>query len=115
MRICYCIILQDSTSRSNWDDDEDEEPRKSSWDHPTPNIYNSKDGRDSIRSEFTPSYKYNSWNRERKASGATPSIEGEEKELWEEEQQRYYNIYNLKNFFLFVYFFILCYIYIYIY
>ncbi|KOX67360.1 Pre-mRNA-splicing factor ATP-dependent RNA helicase PRP16 [Melipona quadrifasciata] len=79
---------KDSTSKSNWDDDEDEEPRKSSWDHPTPNLYNTRDGRDSIRSEFTPSYKYNSWNRDRKASGATPSIDGEEKELWEEEQQR---------------------------
>ncbi|KOC69165.1 Pre-mRNA-splicing factor ATP-dependent RNA helicase PRP16 [Habropoda laboriosa] len=79
---------RDPTSKSNWDDDEDEEPRKSSWDHPTPNLYNSKDGRDSIRSEFTPSYKYNSWNKDRKASGATPSIDGEEKELWEEEQQR---------------------------
>nr|XP_003705537.1 PREDICTED: pre-mRNA-splicing factor ATP-dependent RNA helicase PRP16 [Megachile rotundata]XP_012145903.1 PREDICTED: pre-mRNA-splicing factor ATP-dependent RNA helicase PRP16 [Megachile rotundata]XP_012145904.1 PREDICTED: pre-mRNA-splicing factor ATP-dependent RNA helicase PRP16 [Megachile rotundata]XP_012145905.1 PREDICTED: pre-mRNA-splicing factor ATP-dependent RNA helicase PRP16 [Megachile rotundata]XP_012145906.1 PREDICTED: pre-mRNA-splicing factor ATP-dependent RNA helicase PRP16 [Megach len=79
---------KDPTSKSNWDDDEDEEPRKSSWDHPTPNLYTSKDGRESIRSEFTPSYKYNSWNKDRKASGATPIIDGEEKELWEEEQQR---------------------------
>lgn len=81
---------KDPTSKSNWDDDEDEEPRRSSWDHPTPNIYN-RDGRtdrDSIRSEFTPSYKYNSWNKDFKSSGATPMVDGEEKELWEEEQQR---------------------------
>lgn len=80
--------MKDPTSKSNWDDDEDEEPKRSSWDHPTPNIYNNRDGRDSVRSEFTPSYKYNSWNKEFKSSGVTPSIYGEEKELWEEEQQR---------------------------
>lgn len=79
---------KDPTSKSNWDDDEDEEPKRSSWDHPTPNIYGNRDGRDSVRSEFTPSYKYNSWNKEYKNSGATPVIDGEEKEMWEEEQQR---------------------------
>lgn len=80
---------KDSTSRSNWDDDDDFEPRKSTWDHPTPKLYGSKDPKDSIRSEWTPSYKFNSWNKERKASGATPMTDGEEKELWEEEQKRY--------------------------
>ncbi|KAK0086647.1 hypothetical protein PV325_002823 [Microctonus aethiopoides] len=79
---------RDPTSKSNWDDDDDdEEPRKSSWDHPTPKIYGSQ-REFSARSEFTPSYKYNSWNKERKASGATPLIDGEDKELWEEEQKR---------------------------
>lgn len=79
---------KDPTSKSNWDDDEDEEPKRSSWDHPTPNIYGNRDGRDSVRSEFTPSYKYNPWNKDFKNSGATPLIDGEEKEMWEEEQQR---------------------------
>jgi len=79
---------KDPTSKSNWDDDEDEEPKRSSWDHPTPNIYGNRDGRDSVRSEFTPSYKYNPWNRDYKSSGATPMVDREEKELWEEEQQR---------------------------
>lgn len=79
---------KDPTSKSNWDDDEDEEPKRSSWDHPTPNIYGNRDGRDSVRSEFTPSYKYNSWNKDYKSSGATPMVDEEEKEMWEEEQQR---------------------------
>lgn len=79
---------KDPPSRSNWDDDDDEEPRRSSWDHPTPKLYGSRDSKDTVRSEFTPSYKYNSWNKERKASGATPAVTGEERELWEEEQQR---------------------------
>ncbi|XP_034946203.1 pre-mRNA-splicing factor ATP-dependent RNA helicase PRP16 [Chelonus insularis] len=77
---------KDSTSKSNWDDDDDEEPKKSSWDHPTPKIYGSQKEL-SVRSEFTPSYKYNSWNKERKA-GITPMIAGEDPEYWEEEQQR---------------------------
>ncbi|XP_012275192.1 pre-mRNA-splicing factor ATP-dependent RNA helicase PRP16 [Orussus abietinus] len=80
--------MKDPTSKSNWDDDEDEEPRRSSWDHPTPKIYGSREPRDSIRSEFTPSYKYNPWHKEHKPSGTTPQIDGEDKELWEEEQQR---------------------------
>ncbi|XP_015519116.1 pre-mRNA-splicing factor ATP-dependent RNA helicase PRP16 isoform X1 [Neodiprion pinetum] len=79
---------KDSTSRSNWDDDDDFEPRKSTWDHPTPKLYGSKDPKDSVRSEWTPSYKYNSWIKERKASGATPMTDGEEREMWEEEQRR---------------------------
>ncbi|XP_043272192.1 pre-mRNA-splicing factor ATP-dependent RNA helicase PRP16 [Venturia canescens] len=83
------IRARDPTSRSNWDDDDDEEPRRSSWDHPTPKLYGSKDYRESARSEFTPSYKYNPWHRDhRGGSGATPMIDGEEKALWEEEQRR---------------------------
>ncbi|XP_015111383.1 pre-mRNA-splicing factor ATP-dependent RNA helicase PRP16 [Diachasma alloeum] len=78
---------RDPTSKSNWDDDDEEEPRKSSWDHPTPKAYG-RDHRDSMRSEFTPSYKYNPWNKDRKPSGGTPLVEGEDAELWEEEQQR---------------------------
>lgn len=80
--------MRDPTSKSNWDDDDDEEqPRRSTWDHPTPKLYGSQ-REFSARSEFTPSYKYNSWNKDRKASGATPSINGDEKEIWEEEQRK---------------------------
>ncbi|KAJ8681587.1 hypothetical protein QAD02_017379 [Eretmocerus hayati] len=81
---------RDPTSRSNWeDDDEDDEPRRrSTWDHPTPSLYRNRDGRDSVRSEFTPSYKYNAWVKERRASGATPLLDSEERELWEQEQKR---------------------------
>lgn len=43
--------------------------------------------RDSVRSEFTPSYKYNAWVKE-KSSGATPMISEDDKELWEEELKK---------------------------
>ncbi|XP_043462305.1 pre-mRNA-splicing factor ATP-dependent RNA helicase PRP16 [Leptopilina heterotoma] len=81
---------KDTTSRSNWDDDDDDgEPRRSTWDHPTPQLYGSrsKEG-NSVRSEFTPSYKYNAWSKDKKHSGATPKVEDEDKEYWEEEQKR---------------------------
>ena len=81
---------RDATSRSNWDDDDDdndEPPRRSTWDHPTPKLYGSREH--SVRSEFTPSYKYNSWNKEHgRGSGATPAMDGEERAAWEEEQRR---------------------------
>ncbi|XP_014205255.1 pre-mRNA-splicing factor ATP-dependent RNA helicase PRP16 [Copidosoma floridanum] len=83
--------LRDPTSKSSWDDEDDSDTprRRSTWDYPTPNIYSNRDPRDtSIRSEFTPSYKFNSWAKERKTSGATPMIDGEERELWEQEQKR---------------------------
>ncbi|XP_001605450.1 pre-mRNA-splicing factor ATP-dependent RNA helicase PRP16 [Nasonia vitripennis] len=82
--------IKDTTSRTNWeDDDDDDEPRRrSTWDHPTPNLYRERDARDSIRSEFTPSYKYNAWVKDRKNSGATPLVDDEERELWEKEQRR---------------------------
>lgn len=84
------LFLKDTTSRTNWDDDDDDDVprRRSTWDHPTPNLYRERDGRDSVRSEFTPSYKYNAWIKDRKNSGATPLIDDEEKELWEQEQRR---------------------------
>lgn len=82
--------VKDSTSKTSWDDNDEEGTprRRSTWDYPTPNVY-SKDSKDmSIRSEFTPSYKYNSWAKERKTTGATPMMDEEEKELWEQEQKR---------------------------
>lgn len=88
-----CNLLyqnQDSTSKSAWDDDDDDEPyfKRSDWDHPTPKLYGNRDGRDSIRSEFTPSYKFNAWVKDRRNTGATPLTNEEEKEAWELEQRR---------------------------
>ncbi|KAL7305956.1 hypothetical protein TKK_0001429 [Trichogramma kaykai] len=79
---------KDGTSKSSWDDEDEfgTPRRRSTWDHPTPHLY--RDVRDSVRSEFTPSYKYNSWERERKKSGATPLIEQEDRDAWEQEQKR---------------------------
>ncbi|KAH0561871.1 pre-mRNA-splicing factor ATP-dependent RNA helicase PRP16 [Cotesia glomerata] len=79
--------VKDSTSKCSWDEDDDEVIKKSSWDHPTPKHYSSQ-REHSVRSEFTPSYKYNSWNKDRKSSGATPKPEIEDSEYWEEEQKR---------------------------
>lgn len=89
-------MLQESLSRSNWDDDDDldQTPRRSStWDHPTPKLYGSGgSSRDpsSARSEFTPFHKLNSWSKDKgRSSGATPQLnDEEERQQWEEEQQR---------------------------
>jgi hypothetical protein len=64
--------------------------------------------RDSIRSEFTPSYKYNPWVKDRKTTGATPLVDNEERELWEQEQRRCRLLCNILFNILFVfYYFIL--------
>lgn len=41
----------------------------------------------SVRSEFTPAHKYNSWAKE-KSSGATPMNDEEERRIWAEEERR---------------------------
>lgn len=90
--ICL-FIFQDPPSKSNWEDEDsdDESPRWSSWDHPTPKLHGNNSYKDSSRSEFTPTWKNNSWNSSRKTSSATPlkslspTIDTEQ---WEKEQQR---------------------------
>lgn len=81
---------KDPTSKSNWDDedeDSDEESRhRSSWECPTPKLNKSNSYKDSIRSEFTPSFKHNPWNSHRKTSSSTPL--DVDKFQWEQEQQR---------------------------
>ncbi|KAF7995979.1 hypothetical protein HCN44_008734 [Aphidius gifuensis] len=81
------------TSKSNWDDEDedlDKESRhRSSWDCPTPKLNgSSKSYKDSTRSEFTPSFKHNPWNSNRKISSSTPLLPDVDKYQWEQEQQR---------------------------
>lgn len=123
------IKLRDGTSKSSWDeDDEPTAAKKSAWDFPTPTVYkpkggdwserssksydksehSHKDNRQSSRSRYkieddtprpTPAHRYNAWVKDRKKTGATPSL-GKDKdeslkwdatvdrENWEEEQKR---------------------------
>ncbi|XP_034251068.1 pre-mRNA-splicing factor ATP-dependent RNA helicase PRP16 [Thrips palmi] len=115
--------VRDSPSRSGWDEDDPTPGRRSSWDLPTPKVHKSSDSDWSERSHRrrtdrpdrkdradetprpTPAHKFNTWAKDRKKTGATPSIgkddgiqwaQDEDKALWEEEQKRldreWYNI-----------------------
>lgn len=106
------LHLRDPTSKSTWDDEDEQAPMKrSAWDYPTPSSYKSREvsersfsSRDRYKKEYdtprvTPAHKFNQWIKDRKVTGATPGISterdeklkwssNEDKENWEEEQKR---------------------------
>ncbi|XP_044732439.1 pre-mRNA-splicing factor ATP-dependent RNA helicase PRP16 isoform X2 [Chrysoperla carnea] len=125
------LNVKETVSKSTWDEDDvgDYHRSRSSWDFPTPSVYKNSDdwserarGKSEPKSERsershsrkgkivddtprpTPVHRYNVWAKDRKKTGATPSVgnenvkwkSDEDKELWEEEQQRldreWYNI-----------------------
>ncbi|XP_073997348.1 ATP-dependent RNA helicase l(1)G0007 isoform X1 [Rhodnius prolixus] len=92
--------IKDTPSRSGWDEDDVTPSPRSSWDLPTPKTESrQEEGANwSERSRRpTPTYKFNSWAADRKATGATP-LPGKEdelawgsemdREIWEAEQRR---------------------------
>lgn len=122
------IQIKDVTAKTAWDDDDPVPIKKSSWDFPTPSLHKTgsdwserstksriyDESSRSNRSDFhdknrkiryeegtpraTPAYKYNSWAKDRRKTGATPGTHRDnvdlkwdatvDRELWEEEQKR---------------------------
>lgn len=46
--------------------------RKSTWDLPTPHVYNTQESGDLSTRRPTPAHRYNTWAKDRKRTGATP-------------------------------------------
>ncbi|XP_062584815.1 pre-mRNA-splicing factor ATP-dependent RNA helicase PRP16-like [Saccostrea cucullata] len=112
------IRVKDTPSRTSWEEDEDDSTplKRSSWDLPTPISRDSEDRSERSFSSSqryskdrrkksdetplpTPTYKYNSWMKDKKKIPYTPrtdekgkvdleNMTEEERENWEEEQKR---------------------------
>ncbi|KAF4522429.1 hypothetical protein B566_EDAN012329 [Ephemera danica] len=105
------LRVKDPTSRTAWDEDDPTPHRRSAWDLPTPGPERDSTDWSEHGSERsfkprrhdgqspmpTPAYKFNSWAKDRKRTGATPAIgkDGEvewateeDREIWEAEQKR---------------------------
>lgn len=59
-------------NRTSWDDDDMTPARKSTWDLPTPRVYNTQESGDLSTRRPTPAHRYNTWAKDRKRTGATP-------------------------------------------
>ncbi|KAL3275444.1 hypothetical protein HHI36_020205 [Cryptolaemus montrouzieri] len=103
------IRVRGDISKTSWEEEEEEsfQPRRSSWDYPTPSVYKRGDGDWSERSSKsrkydhserdrdkrrrheddtvrpTPAHKFNLWMKDRKRSGATPGVSKDERVKWD--------------------------------
>ncbi|KAK9877983.1 hypothetical protein WA026_020197 [Henosepilachna vigintioctopunctata] len=105
------LRIKEDVSKTSWEEeDEPFQPRKSSWDYPTPSTYRKGEGEWSQRSSKsrkyisrdrdyesnrkksryhdetprpTPAHRYNPWMKDRKKTGATPGSSKQEKVKWD--------------------------------